>query len=69
MDKPGYQTSEFWLSLAAVVAAYLLSTDFGGDESTWWGKGIAIVAVVLASLGYTASRAIVKKQRIASDKT
>ena len=62
-DNPGWKTTEFWLTLAAVVVSYLVSTELG-DESTWWGKVIAIVATVLAALGYTAGRAAVKKARI-----
>jgi hypothetical protein len=57
--KPGYKTSEFWLSLAAVVVSYVISADVLG-EGTVQSKAIMIVATVLAALGYTASRAIVK---------
>jgi hypothetical protein len=57
--KPGYKTSEFWLSLAAVVVSYVISSDVLG-EGTVQSKAIMIVATVLAALGYTASRAIVK---------
>ena len=66
-DNPGWMTSEFWLSLVAVVVTYLLSSEFG-DEATWWGKGLAIIATVLAALGYTASRAVVKRARIQNGK-
>ena len=57
--KPGFKTSEFWLSLAAVVVSYVISSDVLG-EGTVQAKAVMIVATVLAALGYTASRAIVK---------
>ena len=64
--RPGWRTTEFWLSLLAVIVAYLLTTDLGeGDD--WVAKGLAIVATVLASLGYTASRTLVKRSAIASE--
>jgi hypothetical protein len=59
--KPGWQTTEFWLSLVAVVVSYLAAQDLG--EATV-EKVIAIIAVVLASLGYSASRAVVKKAQL-----
>ena len=57
--KTGYKTSEFWLSLAAVVVSYVISSEVLG-EGTVQSKAVMIVATVLAALGYTASRAIVK---------
>ena len=66
-DKTGWQTTEFWMCLAAVVVTYLQSSELG-DESTWWGKAIGIVVTVLAVLGYTASRAVVKRARIQNGK-
>jgi hypothetical protein len=66
-DNPGWKTTEFWLTLAAVVVTYLVSTELG-DETTWLGKSLAVVAVVLASLGYSVGRSIVKKARIQNGK-
>lgn len=57
--KPGYKTSEFWLSLAAVIVSYVISAGVW-EEGTIQAKAVTIVATVLAALGYTASRAIVK---------
>lgn len=62
-EKPGWKTSEFWLNLAAVIVAYLLTTDLGEGDN-WVAKGLAIVATVLAALGYTASRTLVKRKMI-----
>ena len=57
--KPGYKTSEFWLSLAAVVVSYVISAGIW-EDGTIQSKAVTIVATVLAALGYTSSRAIVK---------
>jgi hypothetical protein len=58
--KPGYKTTEFWLSLAAMIvgaalASGVFETDSGGDRI------LGLAATVLASLGYTVSRGIAKK--------
>lgn len=58
--KSGYKTTEFWLSLAAMAVGVAFASDFfpiesGGD------KILGLAATVLAALGYTVSRSIVKK--------
>ena len=64
MDDKGWKTSEFWLSLMAVIVTYLIASgDFGG-EYPWLAKALTVAAAVLASLGYTASRAVVKRGRL-----
>jgi hypothetical protein len=55
----GWKTSEFWLSLLAVIVGYLGTSEIWSDGSVG-AKGIAVVATVLAALGYSASRAVVK---------
>jgi hypothetical protein len=60
--KPGYKTTEFWLSLLATLLGFLLASgamDTVAEES-WIAKLIGGVVTVLASLGYSASRAKVK---------
>jgi len=55
----GIKTTEFWLSLVAVVGGFILSSGLlteGGTAATITG---AIVAG-LAALGYTASRGKIK---------
>jgi len=59
-NKTGYKTSEFWLSLAAMVVSFLIASGVVADASTI-GKAIALVAGVLASLGYTVARGAAKK--------
>ena len=58
--KPGFKTSEFWLTLAAVaVGAVFASGAFGEDSPVLQTAGIA--ATVLGALGYTVSRGMAKK--------
>jgi hypothetical protein len=58
--KPGYKTTEFWLSAAAsvvglLVASGIIPTDSGLD------KMLGMVVIGLSTMGYTVSRGIVKK--------
>ena len=60
--KPGWQCSEFWLSLAAIVIGAVSSSGLlpaMSKESQIAG----IITAVLASLGYTASRTITKQNQ------
>lgn len=60
--KPGYKTTEFWLSLAAIVIGAVMASgaldQLGGDH--WLVKVIGIAASVLGALGYTAVRGFTK---------
>lgn len=57
VTKPGYATSEFWLTMIATVAAGLTTVLVEGSP----GHQIAAAIVAgLAALGYTVSRSIVK---------
>ncbi len=57
--KPGWKTSEFWMSLTAALLAAAIGTGVLPVGSL--ALGIATVAsVALTSLGYTASRTKVK---------
>ena len=60
--KKGFQTSEFWLSLVAILCGVFMSAGIVEDTSTV-GKGIGAVVALLATLGYTASRTSVKKSQ------
>lgn len=58
--RPGYKTTEFWLSLSAVLvgalfASGVIAVDSGAD------KVLGLVATILGALGYTISRTLVKK--------
>jgi hypothetical protein len=60
MDKkPGYKTTEFWLSLAAVVVGLLFASGVVADGSAF-DKVLGLAASVLGALGYSVSRAKVK---------
>jgi hypothetical protein len=60
MTKPGYKTTEFWLSLAAVVVGLLFASGLVSDGSGF-DKALSLAASVLATLGYQVSRSGVKK--------
>jgi hypothetical protein len=57
--KPGYQTSEFWLKVAAFALTALYASGViptGGPVA----QVAAIAATMLGALGYTVSRTLVK---------
>ena len=58
-SKPGWKTTEFWMSLAAVICGALVAGDVVSESSTV-GKAVGAVISVLGALGYTASRTAVK---------
>jgi hypothetical protein len=59
--KPGWKTTEFWLTLAAVVIAAIGSTPLGLEtEFPIVAKCLSVAMAVLAALGYTGARALVK---------
>ncbi len=56
---PGWKTSEYWLTVAAmVVGALMASGAFMADSTV--GQVVGFIGMVLAKLGYTASRGFVK---------
>ena len=59
--KPGYKTTEFWLSLVAMVVGFL-AADGNLDPSSVTAKLVGIAGVVLAALGYSVSRGMTKSQ-------
>jgi len=56
--KSGYKTTEFWLTLVAIIVS--VATMFVSPESLW-GKIIAAAGSVLAALGYGYHRTKLKK--------
>ena len=58
--KTGYKTTEFWLSFAAMIVGAALASGVFPTESGA-ERVLGLAATVLASLGYTASRTMVKK--------
>lgn len=65
--KSGWQTTEFWMNLLAVIVAYLISSDIG-EGSELASKVLIALAAALAALGYTASRTFVKRAQLRSAK-
>ena len=62
--KPGYKTTEFWLSLLATLLGFLLASGVMDvvPEESWVAKVVGGLVAVLATLGYSASRAKVKSE-------
>lgn len=64
--KPGYKTTEFWLTVAAVVGGLVLASGGFEPEScaaSWCSGALAIVGFVvtaLGALGYTWNRSKLK---------
>lgn len=58
--KPGYKTTEFWMSLAAVALGAVQASGLVPGESAW-GQMLGTAVVALVSLGYTGARLNLKK--------
>ncbi len=58
-QKPGWRSSEFWLSVAAMLIGALLAADVFPVDSPVV-KALGVVASILGALGYQVSRALVK---------
>lgn len=67
MTKPGYKTTEFWLTLGAQLVGALLASGAIHDD-TGFGKALGVAAIALASMGYSASRALTKAADPAPEK-
>ena len=63
MDNPGWKTTEFWLTLAAIVVSALVGSGLFQEGSTVL-KVLMAIAAVLAALGYGIGRAWVKGKRL-----
>lgn len=56
---PGWKTSEFWTKIAAVIVSTLLASGVIPTTGVW-AQVTAILATVLAAMGYTVGRSMVK---------
>ena len=56
--KPGYKTTEFWLSIAAMVVGAVLASGAVSNELLL--QALGVVATVLGSLGYSVTRGVTK---------
>jgi len=59
-EKPGYKTSEFWLTIAVAAIGFLIASGALGEEH-FVMKAAAMALATLKALGYTASRANIKR--------
>lgn len=60
--KPGYKTTEFWLSLASMLVGAVFASGLLGQTATPIDDQLlGIIATVLGALGYTVSRTLVKR--------
>ena len=57
--KPGYQTTEFWLTAGATVVGLVIASGMVPDTGMW-PKIVALVVSAFAAMGYTVSRTAVK---------
>ncbi len=57
--KPGYKTTEFWLSVAASIVGLVAASGLFPAEGDI-GKIVGMAVVALSSLGYSSSRAQAK---------
>jgi hypothetical protein len=59
--KPGYKTTEFWLSTAAVVLGVVVASGIVPSGGAW-DQAVGLIVAALAALGYTGSRVSLKKE-------
>ena len=58
--KPGYKTTEFWLTVSASIVGLAFASGVFPSESAG-DKFLGLAAMVLASLGYSVSRRVAKR--------
>lgn len=58
--KPGYKTTEFWLSFAAVMVGAVQASGLIPSEGAW-NQILGLVVSALVAMGYTGARIAVKK--------
>ena len=57
--KPGYQTTEFWLSAAATLVGLAIASGIVPTTVTW-PQIVGLITGILGAMGYTVSRTAVK---------
>ena len=69
MKKPGYKTTEFWLSSVAMLIGLAYGSGLIAEAGTSGiEKSVAFVAAALAALGYSNSRATTKAAELENEK-
>ena len=64
--KPGWQTTEFWLSAASIVIGFLL-TNLSLPEDSPISRALVLAATILTALGYSVSRSLTKRGLLEAD--
>ena len=67
MKTNGLKSTEFWLSLVAMLVGFLMSSGILGAEDAPGMKIAGLVAMLLAALGYTGARTMVKKKIVEAE--
>lgn len=65
-EKPGYKSTEFWLSLVAVLVGAVFASGVVAEDSIW-AQALGVLSSVLGALGYSVSRSLVKKAASEAD--
>ncbi len=60
VSKPGYKTTEFWLTMAAMLVSALTASGALADGSTA-AQIVAVIAAALSGMGYSVARSMAKK--------
>lgn len=57
--KPGIKTTEFWISLAAAAAGFVVAQGFVTEDQI--SQVVGVISPVVAAFGYSISRGIAKR--------
>lgn len=57
--KPGFKTTEFWMTVVTAVVSLLIASDVIPSNSGW-SQLVALASAALAAMGYSTSRAVAK---------
>jgi len=63
--KPGYKTTEFWLSLLAVLMGAVVASGVIPPQGPW-SQVFGLLTSLLTAAGYTASRGFTKSTELKS---
>lgn len=61
MIKPGWKTTEFWVTVVYGLIVAAVSSGILGPETDPWPKFLGLVAGGLLASGYVIGRSIIKK--------
>lgn len=64
-ERKGIKTTEFWLSVIAMLVGALLASGLIGEGSIW-GQVLGVVSSALAAMGYSVARGLYKRGEAAT---